>query len=119
MLKSWIIGASAMVLVATASPAAADYAAIAAGDGGYGWVEGGYRSMEGARRAAKNTCRNRGYGSCEHSVAERSSWYFSGGNCNGRTYVGTSSHGWGRSDQIVRNKAAADGRWDCRIEVRF
>ncbi len=112
--------AFAALMVGSAGVAqAADYAAIAAGDGGFGWVDGGYSSMESARRAAKSRCRSAGYGSCESSVAERSTWYYSGGNCEGRTYVGTSPAGWWRSDQIVRSKAAADGYGDCYIQVQF
>jgi|GEM_PF-4948386 len=119
MLK--FLSLTAVVAMATfATPVnAADYAAIAAGDGGWGWVEGGYSSMEGARRAAKRKCRNSGFGSCESSVAERSNWYYSGGSCGGRTYVGTSRHSWHDADQIVRNKAAADGNYGCDIEVNF
>lgn len=104
---------------ASTSTVAADYAAIAAGMGGYGWVEGGYRSMEAARAAAKRECIRGGHGGCDKTVAERSSWYFSGGNCDGYTYVGTSAQGQWRADDIVRIKAARDGNYNCVIEVRF
>lgn len=110
---------AAALISAPAVATAGDYAAIAAGDGGYGWTRGGYRSMEAARAAAKRECRGSGYGSCESSVAERSSWYYSGGTCDGRTYVGASPHSQRRADQMVYRKAAADGYGDCYIEVRF
>jgi hypothetical protein len=107
------------LMLGLSANAMADYAAIAAGDGGFGWVSAGYGSMESARNAAKAACRNAGFGSCESSVAERSNWYYSGGICDGRTYVGTSPQGYWRSDEIVRLKAAADGYFNCRIQVRF
>lgn len=118
MRKTFLALACLAFVGAAPAAAYADYAAIAAGDGGYGWVDGGYRTMEGARTAAKRICRNGGYGSCESSVAERSGWYFSGGNCDGRTYVGASSTQWG-ADQMVRRKAARDGYGNCDIEVQF
>lgn len=112
------LGASLMI---SATAAQADYAAIAAGDGGFGWVEGGASSMERARAIAKNECRNAGYGSCESSVAERSWWYFVGATCGGRTYVGASQHSFAGARQSVYRKAWADGyaSSSCYIEVQF
>jgi len=114
-----VLLAAAAIIGLSAGVAQADFAAIAAGDGGYGWVSGGYGSMEAARAAAKQECRRRGYGSCESSVAEHSSWYYSGGQCNGRTYVGGSPHSQYRADRMVIKKAAADGYGNCVIEVQF
>lgn len=116
-----MIGVAAVSLMGVGGTGAfaADYAAIAAGAGGYGWVKGGYRSMEGARAAARRNCIRGGHGGCDKTVAERSDWYYSGGNCDGVTYVGTSRQGWWRSDEIVRQKAARDGNYNCEIEVQF
>lgn len=121
-MRKFLVAAIVLGFVSTtaAPPAsAAEYAAIAAGDGGFGWVPGGYGSMEGARNAAKNNCYSAGYGSCDVAIAEQSHWYFSGGTCDGRNYVGASPQGHTRSDQIVRIKARADGYGNCRMGVRF
>ena len=113
------LGMLAFGSLALATPASADeYAAIAAGVNGVGWVEGGFYSMEGARRAAVANCRDLG-GSCSVSTAEHSDWYFSAGYCDDVPYTGASPQGLARADQIVRMKGAADGNYDCVIQHHF
>ncbi len=117
MKKFLMVLVSVMAFVLPTSAALAGYSAMAGGPGGFAWAEG-YRTMASARAAAVRNCRRHGYGSCSVSVAERDSWYFSGGYCNGMPYVGASPRGWRRSDQIVRIKGGADGNYDCYISWR-
>lgn len=103
-----------VVAISLATPALADYAAMAGGIDGFVYAEG-YRTMEAARAAAVRRCRNAGYGSCNTTVAERSGWHYSGGVCDGMPYVGASPQGWWRADEIVEWKGAQDGNYNCTI----
>jgi hypothetical protein len=119
LLALVLVSAAFAAPLSLASPvAAADYAAIAAGVNGVGWVEGGYRNMEAARAAAVRGCRDLG-GSCSVSTAEESYWFFSAGYCNGVPYTAASPQGPRRSEELVRRKGAADGNYDCYIHITF
>ena len=111
-LAGAIIGAA---MLGSASAASAQYAAIAIGNNQVvGWADG-YRSMESARAAAVRDCRNYGGGSCSANVAERSSWFYSAGYCNGVPYAATSPQGFWRSDELVFWKGSQDGYYNCWI----
>ncbi len=117
-VAAFALGSFAIGSVAAPSVAMADYAAIAAGYGGWGSAESGYRSMEGARQAAIRQCRQNG-GSCSASTAEHADWYFAAGYCDGVPYTAASPQGAGRASAILRAKGAADGNYNCDIAYTF
>jgi hypothetical protein len=112
-LGTLFAGASCLLLLAQAAPAAAGYGAIAAGSRGSSTV-GGYDTMEGARDAAVAACRARWGTSCSISTAEDDSWFFSAGLCDGEAYTAASPSPM-RAEELVRAKGYADGRSSCRI----
>lgn len=95
----------------------AGYSAIAASSNGSAFVSG-RRNMEDARAAAIERCREKWGGSCDKTTAERDSWYFAAGDCDGTVYTAASADDWGAAVWLVRDKAKRDGNYNCRIFAR-
>jgi len=118
--KPWkllsVSGLSAVITFSIASPVLAQFSAIAQGVNGWGWASG-HSTMERARNAAIRQCRGRGGGSCSVSTAERDSWFFVGGYCDGVPYTAASPHSWQDAADFMRQKARKDWNYNCYIDV--
>jgi hypothetical protein len=111
---------AAMGMIGSVSVASAgDYSAIATNAHGDTILVSGYRTMESARMAAVRECRAQMGGSCDKTVAERTSWYYAGVTCDGVNYVGGSSWGFDGAVFEANKKGHRDNNFTCSTSALY